>query len=448
MKKVILGGVVALALLPFVSYATVINSLNGVSANAEFLATTSDATSMHLKITNNNSDTHTFQWNGVPWSVAKGGTGTTTFSNGSVLFFSSSIFSQDNANFFWNTSTKSLGIGNSSPQHKLDVTGAIYSRLVTVSPSSNVTVNWNSGNVQTLTLNSNTSLSFSNAQAGGEYKLILNQDSAGNRTVTWPASVKWPGGTAPTLTSTTGAIDMVDFTFTGSTYLGTYNLDFQTPSSTNPLANSLVSYWKFDADNSNDSAGSNNGTDTDISYSSANGKINDGAGFNGSTSYITQGANNFPTGSAARTFNMWVKLNNQPISGHLGTFLMYGNAANENMQSVGVYNNSGSYYIAYNGYGDDYNELYTLSTSTYYMITATFDGTTAKLYVNGSQLGTGSNQSSWNTSASTNYYLGSQGGSDYMLDGSLDEVAVWSRVLSGSEISQLYNSGNGNQYPF
>lgn len=42
--------------------------------------------------------------------------------------------------------------------------------------------------------------------------------TAGTETVTWPASVKWPGGTAPTLTATAGAVDVLAFhTSTGGT---------------------------------------------------------------------------------------------------------------------------------------------------------------------------------------------------------------------------------------
>jgi hypothetical protein len=107
----------------------------------------------------------------------------------------------------------------------------MYSRLVTASSTA---INWNYGNVQSVTLTSNQTLTFSNGQAGGEYKLILTQDSTGGRTVTWPASVKWPNGTAPTL-SGANATDVVSFLYTGSEYLGSYNLRYNiTYSAWNP----------------------------------------------------------------------------------------------------------------------------------------------------------------------------------------------------------------------
>lgn len=43
------------------------------------------------------------------------------------------------------------------------------------------------------------------------------------RTVTWPASVKWPGGTAPTFTGTNNALDVLAFSTYdgGTTWIGT-----------------------------------------------------------------------------------------------------------------------------------------------------------------------------------------------------------------------------------
>jgi hypothetical protein len=67
---------------------------------------------------------------GTVLSVGNGGTGTTTaFTAGSVIFAGTSgVYSQDNATFFWNTSTKRLGLGTSNPggaigDERLRVTG-------------------------------------------------------------------------------------------------------------------------------------------------------------------------------------------------------------------------------------------------------------------------------------------------------------------------------------
>jgi len=58
--------------------------------------------------------------------VANGGTGTATaLTAGSVVFAGASgVYSQDNANLFWDDTNKRLGIGTTSPARRLDVQGA------------------------------------------------------------------------------------------------------------------------------------------------------------------------------------------------------------------------------------------------------------------------------------------------------------------------------------
>jgi hypothetical protein len=57
--------------------------------------------------------------------VANGGTGTTTaFTAGSVVFAGASgVYTQDNANFFWDNANDRLGIGTATPSAKLTVVG-------------------------------------------------------------------------------------------------------------------------------------------------------------------------------------------------------------------------------------------------------------------------------------------------------------------------------------
>jgi hypothetical protein len=71
-----------------------------------------------------------------------------------------------------------------------------------------------------------TTLTFANAPASGyaySFTLIRRKDAtATSRTITWPASVKWPSAVAPILTQTTGAVDVFSFLTTdgGTTWLG------------------------------------------------------------------------------------------------------------------------------------------------------------------------------------------------------------------------------------
>jgi len=83
----------------------------------------------------------------------------------------------------------------------------------TVSSSSGtVAFNCESGNVFQLTLTENiTSLVLSNPPASGTaYGMTIRiiQDST-PRTITWPAAVKWAEGVAPTISSASGAVDII-----------------------------------------------------------------------------------------------------------------------------------------------------------------------------------------------------------------------------------------------
>lgn len=86
--------------------------------------------------------------------------------------------------------------------------------LVTGNTSTAYTVDISTGNSFSLVMTGNCTFSFSNPKSSGttcSITLILQQDTTGSRTATWPASVKWPGGTAPTLTTTASKFDVFVF---------------------------------------------------------------------------------------------------------------------------------------------------------------------------------------------------------------------------------------------
>jgi hypothetical protein len=73
--------------------------------------------------------------------------------------------------------------------------------------STALTVNFNNGGNQKVTLTGNCTFTFSNPVAGETY-------------------LKWPAATAPTLTTTASAIDIVSFYYDGTNYFGSSALAF------------------------------------------------------------------------------------------------------------------------------------------------------------------------------------------------------------------------------
>lgn len=82
-----------------------------------------------------------------------------------------------------------------------------------VAAAATVDLDMTSGNVFTVTADQNTTFTFSNPSPTGRscsFTLVWTQDSS-DRTITWPNSVKWAGGSAPDVTSGSGKIDIYTF---------------------------------------------------------------------------------------------------------------------------------------------------------------------------------------------------------------------------------------------
>jgi len=96
----------------------------------------------------------------------------------------------------------------------------------------------------------------------------------------------------------------------------------------------------------------------------------------------------------------------------------------------------------------------TLPTNTWIHFTVTKKpNQAAKLYLNGSINGgliLGSNTANVSYLPTTYSVIGVNKYSsiDGYWDGSMDALNVWNKELTQPEITELYNSGNGKQYPF
>jgi hypothetical protein len=116
-------------------------------------------------------------------------------------------------------SSGNMGLGVVSPAARFDLGGDYKESVVTANTGTNYTIAL-TGTVQNLTLTGNCIFTFPAATtAGRSFLLILRQDVVGSRTATWPATVRWPGGTAPTITATASRYDLYAFTADGSVWL-------------------------------------------------------------------------------------------------------------------------------------------------------------------------------------------------------------------------------------
>jgi hypothetical protein len=93
-----------------------------------------------------------------------------------------------------------------------------------------IAVDWNASNVQYIQLASGAqTFVFANPLGAGRYVLIAKQPAAGGAgTASWPVSVLWSGGSAPTLTATNSKVDILIFIYdsVNAKYYGSYVTNF------------------------------------------------------------------------------------------------------------------------------------------------------------------------------------------------------------------------------
>lgn len=149
------------------------------------------------------SGTLAIAYSGTALPIANGGTGATSLSAAGIATLTGTETLTNKtieAGTFTNGYTEETVVANTSTAYTIDLAN---------------------GTVQYLTLTGNCTYTFPTPVAGKSFILVQKQDGTGSRTVTWPASVDWPGATAPTLTSTASKADKFVFTaIDGSNWLG------------------------------------------------------------------------------------------------------------------------------------------------------------------------------------------------------------------------------------
>lgn len=230
------------------------------------------------------------------------------------------------------------------------------------------------------------------------------------------------------------------------------------------LATNLVAYYKLDeaSGNATDSTGNGHtGTNTSVTFSAC--KINNGAYVNGSTAKLDIGNVN-GTGNTAITFAGWIKVPSGSGTNTDKTIVGYNawNATGQftfhvsSLTTGPVHTDNLWLYVYGDSSGDGANLAYMSSTSivadTWTHVAVTFDSTAKviKYYINGSLDTTSPTYTTLPALNLSSISLGDwfPGGGDRSLRGYEDEIGIWTRVLSSTEIASLHNSGAGLAYPF
>jgi len=198
---------------------------------------------------------------------------------------------------------------------------------------------------------------------------------------------------------------------------------------------SCIAYYKM-AD-ATDESGSHNGTPSNVNFN-VEGKYGLAGEFNGSSSKIVLPNSSFQT--SAFTVSAWcnVTANGSENSIFEFTDTNSGNNQSTVLLSAGNASNSSRFLIR-NTTSNEYSHAPSGTPATgwnHYCLT--FDGSTAKSYINGSEVNSAS-FSITNTIASTSEVLLGLSATDRFLNGKIDQVRLFNKAVSASEVGTLYN---------
>lgn len=221
------------------------------------------------------------------------------------------------------------------------------------------------------------------------------------------------------------------------------------------LQDNCEGYWALDESSgtASDSTSNNNDLTNNNTTPFLAAIINNGADIELASSQgfsITDAAQTGLDLSSTATFAGWVKFESLPAdtkpfvakrlgAGNQRSWLFYHTAGNVLQLDVSSTGADGS----------SAGVSWTPSTATWYHVAMTKNGTSVRMYINGSQIGTTQTLSlSTMLNSTTAFELGRWTEAGVYIDGVMDEWGAWSRQLTSDEILELYNGGVGLTYPF
>jgi hypothetical protein len=212
------------------------------------------------------------------------------------------------------------------------------------------------------------------------------------------------------------------------------------------LDNGLVGLWSFDGKDMNGATAydrSGNGNDGTLTNGPvpAIGKMGQALSFDGVDDYVGVSDSNSLDLTTHFTISLWMKSSN--ISQYQ-TYLLskLNNSGSDNVYSI-LYNYGGGrvqfYCGAGCGIGMSGSEMFVTDTGWHHIV-YDYDGSTFTGYVDGVQKISQTAAAILNPSTGNLLFASFNGGQNYF-NGSLDDVRIYNRALSASEIKLLYNTG-------
>ena len=226
------------------------------------------------------------------------------------------------------------------------------------------------------------------------------------------------------------------------------------------LLTGLISFYSLD--DRLDATASNNDLTNNTSVTFAAGKISDGGVYTGASNQCLElaaaSAGDFDFDSTdSFTVAGWFKYNNLPSDNEVICAKYDSGSGSDRQWSLHVSFTGGDAILRFETadgtLSDTASSVQTLSTGTWYHLVGTYtSGGDMELFFNSTSVDThtpirtlASNGGNFGVGC---YFNNGSIRNNTTWDGMLDEVGIWSRVLTQGEINDLYNSGAGFAYPF
>ncbi|MDO8668626.1 MAG: LamG domain-containing protein [bacterium] len=213
----------------------------------------------------------------------------------------------------------------------------------------------------------------------------------------------------------------------------------------------LVGWWTFDGKDTpwtsataattlDKSGNGNTGTLTNMAQATSPvaGKIGQGLKFDGTNDYVNAGTPASLSLTSQVTVGVWIKASSANPSGYGVAYVIKGTPGGS-APGYGIIQSGGSY-ATLQIQGTNLNSNFSGYDNKWHYVVGTYDGSNMRIYVDGVQKNSVGKTGAMDTTG-YNFHIGTRSSVPTYFQGLLDDVRIYNRVLSATEITQLYNFG-------
>jgi len=207
------------------------------------------------------------------------------------------------------------------------------------------------------------------------------------------------------------------------------------------LANSTIQSYKIFYETSG--AGCPNSSTFDLAVTAAGIANNYSMNFDGVNDYIETSSNVGISGSQSRTISVWLKGGTSNNNKSWPMAVAFGQGStNKAMWIGGGGGPNSSAYWYFGWWGTDLDSNVRMDADNdWHLLTSTYDGTTAKGYIDGVEVVSGAR--TINTTDST-LLIGKHLTDSIYWQGLIEEVAIWNTALTSTQVQSIYNATSTN----